>query len=193
MNRNATGGEASDGPSPLLRFDPSELPLRFAAALSGTTPDSPATVLLDSEEVVFNGSLGGVSFLRTVPLADYRGVAVRMVPAEGGELRILVELFHHDATLSLPLVVATSPGDVVADWQSWSKALRRPLILVGDDGAIVEPTTRLGSVEIGQLKPRRLHSFFASRRPRFLTRRKTGRNHGSGRIAGREIIAHSDR
>ena len=34
MNRNATAGEAHDGPSPLLRFDPSELPLRFAAALN---------------------------------------------------------------------------------------------------------------------------------------------------------------
>jgi hypothetical protein len=193
MNRSATRGQADEGPSPLLRFEPGELPLRFVAALNGTTPDAPATVILDTDKVVFSGSVGGISFHQSVPLADYRGVAVRMVAGDGGELRIMVELFHTDAKLSIPLVVATSPGDVVADWQSWSKTLRRPLILVGDDGTIVEPTPRLGGVAIGQIKPRRLHSFFAARRPRFLARRKTGRVQPGERIAGREIIARSDR
>jgi hypothetical protein len=193
MNRRATRSEADNGPSPLLRFAPEELPLRFTAALNGTTPEAPATVLLDTDRVVFTGSAAGVSFDQSVPLADYRGVAVRMVSGDGGELRIMVELLHSDPRLSIPLVVDTSPGDVVADWQSWAKALRRPLILVGDDGTIVEPTPRLGGVEIGQIKPRRLHSFFAARRPRFLARRKAGRAQFGERIAGREIIAPSDR
>jgi hypothetical protein len=193
MSRNATAGLADQGHSPLLRLDPTDLPVCFEAALNGTTLDAPATVVLGTGSVVFTGSLGGSSFHRSVPLADYRGVAVRMVPADGGELRIMVELLHADPALSIPLVVATSPGDIVADWQTWSKALRRPLLLVGDDGSIIEPTKRIGSVEIGTLKPRRLHSFFAARRPRFLARRKTGRGMPGERIAGREIIAHSDR
>jgi hypothetical protein len=188
MSRNAAAGMAGHGQGPLLRLDPSLLPLRFHAPLAGTTDEAPAHIALDRDGVSIRGARSGLPFDRSVPMADYRGVAVRMVPADGGELRIMIELLHADPALSLPLAVATTPGDIVADWQAWAKALRRPLLLVGDDGAIVEPTPRLGRLEIGAIKPRRLHSFFAARRPRFLTRRKTGRP-TSERIAGREIIA----
>lgn len=192
MNRNAAASLARDGQSPHLRLDPKALPLRIKAALGGGTLAAPATVVIDSEGVTFTGSVDGTSFFRGVPLTDYRGIAVRILAAAGEDVRILVELLHEDPTLSVPLIVGASPGEIVADWQLWSKVLRRPLLIVGDDGSVVEPTERLGAVEIRALKPRRLHSFFAARRPRFLTRRKTGGS-PTRTVAGREIIAPGDR
>lgn len=194
MNRSAAAGLASESHSPFMRLDPMALPARFKAAVNGATAEAPASVLLDGDSVTLTGSADGASFHRMVPLSDYRGVAVRIVPAEGGDLSITVELLHADPALTIPLIVAATPGEIVADWQCWAKVLRRPLLLVGEDGSIVEPTPRMGGVGIRALKPRRLHSFFAARRPRFLTRRKTGRAHlTTDTVLGREIIARGDR
>ena len=194
MSANMAAGLAPDGQRPLLRLDPKALPLRFKAALAGSSEEAPATVVLDGQGVTFTGSIDGTSFFRSVPLSDYRGVAVRILGSGGGDVRILVELLHADPSFSVPLILGASPGEIVADWQLWSKMLRRPLLIVGDDGCVVEPTERLGGVEIRPLKPRRLHSFFAARRPRFLTRRKTGHRIQAGEtLLGREIIARCDR
>ena len=128
----------------------------------------------------------------TVPLASYRGVAVRMEPAgAAGQVRVFVELLHEDPALTLPLIVGDEPEDVAADWQAWGRALKLPLLVIGQDGSVSDPLGDLGGVITGPPKPRRRYSFFAGRRPRFLTRRKTGHSRPTEQLAGREIIARN--
>ena len=107
-------------------------------------------------------------------------------------MRAFVELLHRDPALTLPLVVADEPEDIAADWQAWGRALNLPLLVIGQDGSVsaaARPDRRRRRLR--RPKPRRRHSFFAGRRPRFLTRRKTGRGRPTERFEGREIIARN--
>jgi hypothetical protein len=96
---------------------------------------------------------------------------------------------HRDPALSLPLMIADDPADVAADWQAWGRTLGLPLLVVGQDGTVASPVEQIGAVIQQPPKPRRRHSFFADRRPRFLTRRKTGRPGALEILTAREIIA----
>ena len=125
-----------------------------------------------------------------MPISAFDGVAVRMTPVgTDGDIEVAVELMHSDPGLSLPLMIADDPADVAADWQAWGDALQLPLLLAGADGTIVEAGGQDEKPASIRPKPRRRHSFFADRRPRFLTRRKTGRSGPLERVNGREIIA----
>jgi hypothetical protein len=106
-------------------------------------------------------------------------------------VRVCVELLHTDPALTLPLVVADEPEQVAADWQAWGRTLNLPLLVVGQDGSVSNAFDRLGSITVCRPRPRRRHSFFAGRRPRFLTRRKTGHRGPREHLAGREIIARN--
>ena len=87
---------------------------------------------------------------------------------------VVLELLHRDPHLSLPLSVAASLDDVVADWRAWSRVLALPMLMVEDDGSWRPLEERIGSVGVRPVQPRRRRSVLNARRPRFLTRRKTG-------------------
>src|SRR5262249_5842032 len=132
----------------------------------------------------------GPAITVAVPVAAYDGVAVRMEPLGlSGGLRVVVELMHNNPDLSLPLVVANEPEDVAADWQAWGHTLNLPLLIVTEDGTVKAPLAHFGALVVADQKPRRRYSFFADRRPRFLTRRKPRRPELMERLTGREIIA----
>ncbi len=183
-----TGGTAAAGSSRGHRLDPHVLPARAAIASGGAAG---AVFIIDRERVVITrNAAGGRAATRAVPLADYDGVAVRIEPnGARGRVRVFVELLHADPSLTLPLVIADDPHDVGADWQEWGRALNLPLLVVAQDGAIIAPARKLGGLAIAPAKPRRYHSFFAARRPRFLAKRKPGRHGPAERIKAREIIA----
>ncbi|MBB5752101.1 DUF6101 family protein [Prosthecomicrobium pneumaticum] len=176
-----------------LRLDPFALPVRFEAPLPAPRGGAvPAQIYLDRAQAVMKRRIGGVPAMLAFPIRAYRGVAVRMTADAEGRVRTVIELMHRDPALSLPLVVADDLGDgedVAADWQAWGRALGLPLLIVDTDGAVREPVARLGGLDIGAQKPRRLHSHFAARRPRFLKRRKVGRAGPQPVLCGREIIA----
>lgn len=189
MRRQTAVGEAFAGSRQHLRLDPFALPVRYSVPLAGGAPGA-AAVHLDRERTIVRRVLpGGTPLTVTLPLSAYRGVAVRMEPADEGDILVIVELSHRDPALSLPLVIADDPADVAADWQAWSRALGLPLLLVEADGSVTQPVERMGKVEIAMARPRRRHSFFAGRRPRFLVRRKAGRPGPQETIRGEEIIA----
>jgi len=183
-----TGGSAAAGSSRSHRLDPHALPARAVIA-SGDAAG--AVFIIDRERaVVVRKASGGRAVTSAVPLADYAGVAIRVEPnGAGGRVRVFVELVHDDPSLTLPLAVAEDPDDVAADWQAWGRALNLPLLVVAQDGTVSAPVGRLGRLTIAPAKPRRYHSFFAARRPRFLARRKPGRHGPAERIQAREIIA----
>jgi hypothetical protein len=183
-------GGAIAGSGRVFRLDPQSLPVRGSARNDGAADTA---FILDRERaIVRRHRHAGPPITLTVPLGSYRGVSVRMEPAGAtGHIRVFVELLHQDPALTLPLIVGDEPEDVAADWQAWGRVLNLPLLVIGQDGSVSAPLSAVGGVIAGLSKPRRRHSFFAGRRPRFLTRRKTGHSHPTEQLGGREIIARN--
>jgi len=167
--------------------------VRYVATLGRGVQAVEATIVLDGEQaIVRRPSKVGAPMTFRLPIESFDGVAVRMAPIDNeGNIEVVVEMMHRDPGLCLPLIVADDPEDVAADWQAWGRALNLPLLVIGQDGTISEPIDRIGGISFEPTKPRRRHSFFAGRRPRFLTRRKTGRPGKIEILAGREIIART--
>ncbi len=188
MRRQAAVGEVFAELNRAERLDPFVLPVSFAVPIAGRSPGATMSVTIDRKRAVLRRSAREGAM--TLPISDYRGVAVRIKAAPpGDDPSVILELNHEDPDLSLPLMTADDPADVVADWQAWSRALGLPLLLIEADGSIARPEPQMGCVLIFKAKPRRRGAFFAGRRPRFLTRRKNGWDRDLGRVAGEEMIA----
>lgn len=186
-------GGATVGSSRGFRLDPHTLPAR---AVPHAGDGAAATFIIERERALIRRAVplaaGSVvtGGMISVPVGDFAGVSVRMESTgEHGEVRGYVELLHTDPALTLPLTISDDPEEVAADWQAWSRTLNLPLLIVGQDGTVNAPLANVHGVHMTRAKPRRRHSYFAQRRPRFLTRRKPGRVGEAIRVHGREIIA----
>ena len=169
-----------------FRLDPFVLPA------AGATSNGEAFVIeRDRARICRTFTANGPTMEVAVPLSAYRGVAVRMESTgDNGEVRAFIQLLHTDTALTVTLAESDMPENLAADWQAWGRTLGLPLLVVGQDGSIGEPLAGHG-LNAARPKPRRYHSYFAKRRPRFLTRRKTGVSNNVERIRGREIIARN--
>jgi hypothetical protein len=177
-----------------FRLDPMDLPVRYSAGIGTGARRVAGVIVLDRQEVILKRpSPSGAAATFRLPIKSFDGVAVRIVPVgNDGDIEVTVELLHRDPALCVPLIVADDPGDVAADWQTWSRVLGLPLLIILPDGSIEKPVDHIGAIRKLPSRPRRRHSFFANRRPRFLTRRKTGLKRGEIEILdAREIIARS--
>ena len=178
-------GGAIAGSGRAYRLDPHTLPARSFAQAGGAAGTA---FVIERERAIVRRAPSGDSV--SVPVGDYRGVAVRMESTgTNGEVRAYVELLHADPSLTLPLAITDDPYDIARDWQAWARALNLPLLVVGQDGSVGATLSGMGGIIAARPMPRRRHSFFTRRRPRFLTRRKVGRANTPARIEGREIIA----
>ena len=65
--------------------------------------------------------------------------------------------------------------DVVAVWRDIAARAGLVRMIVREDGALVPVSQQIGRLILGQVRIRRRHAGLGRRRPRFLTRRKTGR------------------
>jgi hypothetical protein len=177
-----------------LRLDPFALPVRYAAHDRGADGQI-RQVELDRDRVVLRRAVRGIRMNVGVPVAEFRGVSIRMLPAQGDEpAATAVMLEHRDAGLSIPLFMAECGDDLVAEWKSWSRVLGLPLLVVDGEGLLREPFQRLGSIGVGAPSPRRRRrAAIKWRRPRFLMRRKPGRPSIEPLVhrAEREIIART--
>lgn len=166
-------------PTDGARLDPFSLPQRFRydTGIDPRTglPMGEAAVVIDRNQAMVCRRLpSGIPMAMRLPMAAFEGVAVRIATDGPDDDHVVVELLHHDPHLSLPLSVADDVADVVADWKAWSRVLGLPMVLVEVDGSRRMLEERLGSLKIAAVRPRRRRSVLAGRRPRFLTRRKTG-------------------
>lgn len=168
-------------------------PARFPQQLSYRDTDSASNVSISLDErgavlrKVLNGSGLPVSF--ALPARAFKGVAARAIDHGDGNVTVTLELHHEDPSLCIPLLVAHDLCDIAADWRMWSEAYRIPMMMVEADGVARPLEERLGEVRTRETAPRRRHSYFAERRPRFLVRRSTGSLGMTMRIQGKEIIA----
>jgi hypothetical protein len=177
-----------------LRLDPFSLPVRFEAA-DEAADERLRVVDLHRERVVLRRSVRGIRMALNMPVASYRGVAIRLSGETGRPpTSISVVLEHSDPALSLPLFASAERDDIVAEWQSWGRVLGLPLLVADGDGSLREPFARLGALRI---EPptwrRRRRNAIARRRPRLLLRRQPGRRPAAPAVhrAEREIIARN--
>jgi hypothetical protein len=176
----------------VLRPDPLSLPIRFAAR-DPRADGRQREVEIDRERVVVHRSVRGVRMAVKVPLAQFLGVALRLIPAEGPSPDLLeVTLAHRDRGLSIPLFVAADSNDIIAEWQLWARVLRRPLLITNPDGSYRAPFPHMGAVRVGAPALRRRRKYAVkTRRPTFPLRRRRGRMAGADLVyrGEREIIA----
>jgi hypothetical protein len=182
LRRQATSGRTNPaGSSRTERLDPFSLPLRFQAS-DKAADERVRSVELTRERVVVHRAVRGIKMAVHLPMATYRGVAIRMEPpapeAATGAITIVLE--HRDPALSLELYRAADGTDIVAEWQVWGRVLGVPLLVAESDGELREPFERLGTVEIAApIARRRRHSALRGRRPSILLRRRTGFTSGA--------------
>ncbi|MGC1327107.1 MAG: DUF6101 family protein [Xanthobacteraceae bacterium] len=162
------------------RLDPFSLPVRFEAA-EEAADGRRRIVDLHRERVVLRRSVRGMRMALNMPVAAFRGVAIRLErdPALSAEnsapTSIAVVLEHDDPALSLPLFSSAEADDIVAEWQSWGRVLGLPLLVAEGDGNLREPFARLGALRIEAPSfRRRRRSAIAKRRPSHLLRRRAG-------------------
>jgi hypothetical protein len=188
------GGIPPAGSARALRLDPFALPVRYPAKDSGADGQV-RQVELHRERVVLRRAVRGMRMSVGVPVSAFRGVALRLVPADGVEpAAVTVMLDHTDHALSVPLYAASDSDDVTAIWKAWGRVLGLPLLVAENDGALREPFARLGGLAIDDPQPRRRRrSVLKRRRPSILLRRKPGRRVDGARVhrGEHEIIARN--
>jgi len=169
------GGPSPAGSSRALRLDPFSLPIHFRAGDAGADERS-REVELHRERVVLRRSVGGIPMVLKLPVADFLGVALRVIVAtEDTAEAVCLTLEHPDPGLSIPLLISPDSDDVVAEWQSWARVLQRPLLVADDSGALHEPFAQIGQVRRGTPAPRRRRrTAMKGRRPSIRWRRRPG-------------------
>lgn len=172
------------------------LPVRLDPAASSRSQT--IEMVEDGEKVVYRVDRRGAVVHRkleksglpiSIALAprSFRGVAARAMEDAAGQVTVTLELHHHDAKCTVPLLVASDLYDVAADWRAWSELFGLPMLMVEADGSVQSLEETLGQIKAAAPAPRR-RSANRQRRPRFLARRKPGLGIRMV-VAGEEIIA----
>jgi hypothetical protein len=193
LRRQIAAGESLPaGSGRAWRLDPRSLPVRFAAedrAADGRT----RLVELDRDRVLLTRTVSGVLMRLNLPLSNFLGIAMRLLPASGESPdTIAIVLEHRDAALSIPLHVACETDHLIADWQLWASVLRKKLLVAELDGSFREPFATLGVLPVSEMIPRRLRrTALRARRPKMFRRRVVSRAMADmpSHIGEREIIA----
>ncbi len=177
-----------------MRLDPFSLPVRFSAGDSGAD-ERTREVELHQDRIFVRRRVGGIRMALKLPVAEFLGVALRVIlPPQVPAETVCVTLEHSDPGLSIPLLVAADSDDVVAEWQSWARVLRLPLLVADDQGVLHEPFPHLGQVRLGKIAARRRRrTAVKSRRPSIRWRRRPGLAGSAAEVhrGEREIIARN--
>ncbi|MCM2294553.1 DUF6101 family protein [Allorhizobium sp. BGMRC 0089] len=174
-----------------FRLEPSRLPQHVSYALRDSF--GKVSITLDKRGAVMRKILpeSGLPLSFALPARAFRGVAARAIDHGNGEITVTLELYHDDPELCIPLLVAHDLSDIAADWRNWAETFNIPMLMVEADGVARPLEEHLGAIKTHAPRPRRRHSHFAERRPRFLVRRTTGSLGVIMKISGKEIIARS--
>ena len=186
------GSTAGSGRS--ARLDPLTLPIRFTAQ-DAVADEQVRHVELHSERVIMRRAVQGMRIALNLPLQSYLGVSIRVVAEQHDTpAGIAVFLEHRDPALAIELYAADNADEVVAEWNSWSRALDVPMLVADAEGRLAEQSPRLGAVRVSApSQRRRRRNALHRRRPKFLVRRKPGVMRGAAQVHRdeREIIARN--
>jgi hypothetical protein len=153
--------------------------------------DRRRVVLLARDRVVIARSVAGIFMQIAMTPHAYRGVVLRLNALKEGVFHYEIRLAHRDADLSVTLFEASDDSEIRAEWRLWARFLGLPALVEREEGC-AEPDVGEGAIAAGRSRARRRGKTITSRRPRFLTRRKTGRLDGARLLpAPREIFPGS--
>ncbi|MDJ0614017.1 MAG: DUF6101 family protein [Rhizobiaceae bacterium] len=131
----------------------------------------------------------GLPVTMAVPAKAFKGVAARAVQNDRGEMTVTLELLHQDPELCVPLLYANDMADIAADWHSWSRLMKLPMLIVGIEGKATAVQKTLGDILVEQPWERRKRITAIKHRPNFLRRRKPGVVGVVEKISAAELIA----
>ncbi len=174
-----------------MRLDPFLLPQQVSYARREKDAEN-VSFTVDVEGAVMKRKLNcGLPLSMALPSKAFRGVAARAFEGDDGKTTVTLELLHKDEAMSVPLLVSDNLDDVAADWHSWSRTLRLPMLMIATDGAVSTVQNTLGLLRTEEQKPRRRRHNAVKRRPRFLMRRKPGIVSEVAVLTADEIIARN--
>ena len=124
-----------------------------------------------------------------IPTSAFEGIAARAVENADGSQTVSLELHHTDPDLCIKVLVADNLDDIAADWHSWSRLMKLPMIIVDADGLSQPVRDELGMVMLESPIARRKRITAYKPRPWFLRRRKMGVVGPVIKITANEIIA----
>jgi len=171
-----------DGAGRTMRLDPYQKQHKFEMGSK--------SYKIDTKGVVVKKSLTcGLPMTMAVPAKAFKGVAARAIEDAHGNVTVTLELHHHDRELCVPLLCAHDMQDISADWHSWSRLMKLPMLIVGVDGEPTAVQATLGEIMIEQPWERRKRITTLNHRPNFLRRRKMGSVGPVEKLTAAEIIA----
>lgn len=184
------GGAQPAGSGCVLRLDPQVLPVRFSAQDAGADYNT-RIVELHHDRLVVWRTVRGIRMAVHQPLCAFRGIAMRVVARDNNAPLITLALEHNDPGLTVLLYASSDEDDVVAEWRSWSKVLRLPLLLQRPDGTMSAAIRLIGMLRYdGVMERRHARAVLMRRRPRIAQRRRGGLKQDAPQVhSGREIIA----
>lgn len=174
----SAGGALSAGPGCAARSGPLNRTLCFSA-YDAQADGHVRQVELSAEAVLLRRKVAGIAMALRVPLATYRGVALRA--CDHPDARFMIVLEHRDPGLSVPLEIASEAAAARAAVDHWSFSLG-----IGEAAA--------NEARPASVPPRRRRtSAVRGRRPVFLYRRKAGKALAGASVHRdeREIIARA--
>lgn len=147
-------------------------------------------VLLARDRVVIARSVAGVFMHIAMRPKAYLGVVLRLNAMQNGIFHYEIRLAHRDPDLCITLHEANDDSEIRAEWRLWARFLGLPTLVEREEGN-AEPEAS-GQPSGARATARRRGRTITSRRPRFLTRRKTGRLDANRRLPeSREIFPGS--
>ena len=171
-----------------MRLDPYAIAERiFYAHEDGTT------YAIDRMGVCLKKILrkSGLPLSMALPTKSFKGVAARVTENSDGTFQASLELHHHDRELCVLLLVADNLDDIAADWHSWSRLMKLPMLIVDADNIAAPVRNELGQVMVETPIERRKRLRMIKHRPWFLRHRKTGMIGDVQKITANEIIARN--
>ncbi|MEO0328905.1 MAG: DUF6101 family protein [Pseudomonadota bacterium] len=145
---------------------------------------------LDTKGAVVRKTLScGLPISMALPARAFEGVAARAIEDENGKVMVSLELRHRDPELSVPLLFANDMTDVAADWHSWSRLMKLPMLILDIAGNPTPVQRMLGQIMLEEPWERRKRITTPRYRPNFLRRRQQGVVSTVTKISASEIIA----
>ncbi len=180
-----------------LDCDPYALPARYALTVENDTGDARDAcdlIEINQGSITVEHRVSGVSsVIRTLPLEDFLGIAIRIESLDDGHdgFAISVNLHHPDPKLCFVLHMSHDMSDVCARWQSWGNALSLPLLLPSTDGSWREPIDRFGKLKVNPPYVRPARAALSARRSAISSVREIGDPRLASQIEGAELIARN--
>lgn len=145
-------------------------------------------VRVTRSDILIARRFSGVEMMIAVPVPAYRGVALDVTEGRDGAPCYRLSLAHRDADLDVLLTETQDGGSAAAEWKRWAAWLGLPRVTFEDGEFAAVDVASISQISV----VRRRNATVAKRRPRFLSRRKTGdAARAQGVFAGeREIICY---